>query len=280
MTSISFGRVIGRFFLGQHLGIDGDDTPDTCTLSEILETFEAWENFVKQAPYKTKQLFTMFETSDVHPDIIAAMKHFDKVIVPFDYLKDILVKNGVHAVALHFYTSDLIRSNPVVVPKVMKPGELIFLYVGTNDSRKNVTSLTKVFSKVYEGTNHVLIVKTNKVDGLTMSKNIIYVTEKISLAHLAELYNMCDYVMSFTRGEGVGLPMLEASYFNKPIIAHDQGVFGDVMKYVKVPWHILPSKEVPIDFTGVPEYLHKVFYKTWWEVDEEGAETVLKNLVN
>jgi len=44
--------------------------------------------------------------------------------------------------------------------------------VGTNDTRKNVTTLTKVFAKAMEGTKHLLIVKTNKDDGLTRSTNI------------------------------------------------------------------------------------------------------------
>ena len=81
-----YGKVFGRFFVEQDLGITCDDTPDTCTLSELVETFEAWSSFIQQVPFKVKQLFTMFETSDVHPDIIKCMKLFDRVIVPFDHL--------------------------------------------------------------------------------------------------------------------------------------------------------------------------------------------------
>lgn len=274
-----YGQVFGRFFLGQHIGITEDGTPDTFTLSELVETFESWETLVKRVPHKTKQLFTMFETSDVHPDIIKAMGVFDRIIVPFDYLKTILVRNGLHNVSsLNFYTSDLIRSKPTVVPKPIDKQKLVFLYVGTNDLRKNVTGLTRVFAKFSEGTNHKLIVKTDKTDNLTITPNITCITEKIPLDKLAGLYNICDYVISFTHGEGVGLPMVEASYFNKPVIAHNKGVFDDIIDFIKVPWHILPSKEIPIDLEKVPGFLQKVFYKTWWEVNEEGALEVLKNL--
>jgi len=278
-NKVGYGKVFGRFFLEQHLGITGDDTPDTCTLSEIVETFESWGQIVNQLPFKTKQLFTMFETSDVHPDIIKSMKVFDRVIVPFDYLKTILVGHGVNAVSINFYTSDLIRENPKVIPKQINHQRLIFLYVGTNDIRKNLISLTKVFARASEGTLHTLIVKTNITDGLTVSRNIMIVTEKLPLERLAGLYNICDYVISFTFGEGVGLPMVEASYFKKPIISHDQGVFVDVKDFVNVPWHVLPSKEIPIDLTNVPGFLKKVFYGTWWKVDEDLAYTALKNLM-
>ena len=225
-----YGRVFGRFFVEQDLGIAQDDTPDTCTLSELLETFEMWESFVRQVPFKTKQLFTMFETSDVHPDVLDAMKLFDRVIVPFEYLKNILVGHGVNATALGYYTSPLIRSSPVVVPHTHTHAP-VFLYIGTNDIRKNIVSLTRVFAKAAAGRSARLIVKTNRTNDLVESENIKYITERLSLERLAGLYNICDYVISFTHGEGVGLPMIEASYFGKPVIAHDQGVFQDVKKH-------------------------------------------------
>lgn len=275
-----FGKVIGRFFLEQHLGITTEDeTQDTTTISELVETFHFWPTWIGQIHTKHKFLYTMFETTDVHPDIIKSMKWFDKVIVPFDYLKNILEKHGVTCEATNFYTSDLIRMKPEVIPKTIDPLRKVFLYVGTNDTRKNVTTLTEVFAKATEGTDHCLVVKTDKLDGLTVSKNIRYVTDKIPLEKLASLYNLCDYVISFTRGEGVGLPMLEASYFNKPIIAHDQGVFTDIKKYVSVPWITLPSREIHISLDGVPSYLHQVFYGTWFEVDKEAALKIIKDIV-
>ena len=274
-----YGKVFGRFFLGQHLGIDEDDTPDTCTISELIETFESWESLVRKLPFKTKQLFTMFETSDVHPDIVRAMKVFDRVIVPFEYLRNILIRHGVNAISINFYTSDLIRMKPTVIPKKLDQTALTFLYVGTNDVRKNLVALTRVFSKATAGTSHRLIVKTNTIDNLVVSPNIHVKTGKVPLEILAGLYNMCDYVISFTRGEGVGLPMVEASYFGKPVIAHDQGVFFDVRDFVRVPWHVLKSKEVRVDTEQVPGFLKKVFHGTWWEVDEHAAYDVIKSLI-
>jgi glycosyltransferase involved in cell wall biosynthesis len=251
------------------------------TVSELVETFLLWSHWKNQlnGSFKKIKLFTMFETTDVHPGIIKSMKIFDEVVVPYDYLKEILVKHGVNAVSLNWYTSDLIRMKPFVVPKAMDKERKIFLYVGTNDKRKNVTTLTKVFAKAAEGTNHLLIVKTNKEDELTQTKNIQIITEKIPLERLASLYNLCDYVISFTRGEGVGLPMLEANYFGKPVICQDQGVFRDVKKEVKSGWITLPSKEIPIDLEGVPEFLHEVFYGTWFDVSEDSALDIIKNIM-
>ena len=273
---MKFGKIYGRFFLKQHLDQPDDDTPDLCTISELIETYPMWPQWVHQVPEGKVQLYTMFETSDVHPDIIEKMKVFDKVIVPFDYLKDILVKHGVKCEAVNWYTSPLVSKKPTVIPKTRNPEKIVFLYVGTNDVRKNTVNLVNTFVKVLEGTKHILIMKTNNVDGLIESPNIKFVTEKISLDELAGLYNICDYMVSFTRGEGVGLPMLEAQYFNKPVIAHDQGVFVHIKDS---SWITLPCKEVSINYTEVPEFLKKVFYGTWWEIDYEKTQELIISLI-
>ena len=273
---MKFGRICGRFFLKPHLRQPDDDTPDLCTISELIETYPMWQEWIRHVPEKKVQLYTMFETSDVHPDIIEEMKLFYKVIVPFDYLKDILVRHGVNCEAANFYTSPLVLDEPPVTPKKRNPEKLIFLYVGTNDVRKNTINLANTFAKALEGTEHRLIMKTNNRDGLIDSPNIKYVTDKISLDELAGLYNICDYVVSFTRGEGVGLPMLEAQYFKKPVIAHDQGVFVHIKDE---SWITLPSNEVPIDYTDVPPFLKRVFHGTWWEVDYEKAYELIMSLI-
>jgi len=273
---MKFGKIYGRFFLKQHLDQPDDDTPDLCTISELIETYPMWSQWIQQVPEKKVQLYTMFETSDVHPDIIEQMKLFERVIVPFDYLKDILVKHGVNCEAVNWYTSPLVTARPATIQKRKNPEKVVFLYVGTNDVRKNTVNLANTFAKALEGTKHLLIMKVNNRENLLDSPNIKYVTEKISTGELAGLYNICDYVVSFTRGEGVGLPMLEAQYFNKPVIAHDQGVFV----HIKDPsWITLPSREVPIDYTEVPGFLKKVFHGTWWEVDYEKAQEVIMSLI-
>jgi glycosyltransferase involved in cell wall biosynthesis len=271
-----FGKIIGRFYLKQDLGLEDDETLDTVTVSELIETFPLWPQWIQQLPQGKKQLFTMFETSDVHPDIIKNMKLFDKVIVPYEYLKNILTRHGVKCEALNWYTSPLIQNAPQVVQKREQKDKRVFLYIGTNDVRKNLVKLSETFKEVLEGTDHKLIVKTNKMDNLPASKNIKYITHRLSYGEMAGLYNMCDYVVSFSHGEGVGLPMLEAKYFGKPVISHDGGVLSTIKDDT---WIIIPHEEVPIDKTDVPNFLEKVFYGTWWEVETKGTLRILNNLI-
>jgi glycosyltransferase involved in cell wall biosynthesis len=271
-----FGKIVGRFYLKQDLDLEDDETLDTVTVSELIETFPLWPQWIQQLPQGKKQLFTMFETSDVHPDIIKNMKLFDKVIVPYEYLKNILTRHGVKCEALNWYTSPLIQNAPQVVQKREQKDKRVFLYIGTNDVRKNLVKLSETFKEVLEGTDHKLIVKTNKMDNLPASKNIKYITHRLSYGEMAGLYNMCDYVVSFSHGEGVGLPMLEAKYFGKPVISHDGGVLSTIKDDT---WIIIPHEEVPIDKTDVPNFLEKVFHGTWWEVETKGTLRILNNLI-
>lgn len=268
---MKFGKILGRFFLKPHLGLEDDDTENLVTISELIETYDAWPQWIESLPGKRVQLFTMFETSDVHPDIIEKMKLFDRVIVPYDYLKDILVRHGITAEAINWYTSPLIRSKPRVLEKKRNPDKLVFLYVGTNDIRKNVVKLTHAFKDL----KHTLIVKTNHKKDLPILENVKYITGHRDLQQMAGLYNICDYVISFSRGEGVGLPFLEAKYFNKPVISHDGGVLSTIKDD---SWIVLPSKEIEIDKTKVPFFLQKVFHGTWWEVDDSSFRDIIINI--
>lgn len=269
--TVELGKIVGRFYLRQDLGLqDESTTMDLITISELIETWPAWPRWIESLPGTRKQLFTMFETSDVHPKIVANMKLFDRVIVPYPYLRDILLRHGVTCVSLDWYTSPLIRAAPKVLEKP-KADHLVFLYVGTNDVRKNVQSLVRVFGKLGK---HELLVKTNTAIQ-DPPKNVTVITDRLDIEGMAALYNACDYVISFTRGEGVGLPMLEASYFGKPVVTHDGGVFSNI---IKDDWIVLPSKEVPVDHTDVPPFLREVFHGTWWDIDETEALRTLTDL--
>ena len=71
------------------------------------------------------------------------------------------------------------------------------------------------------------------------------------------------------------MPMVEGAYFGKPIIAHDQGVFRDIKNFIKTEWITLPSKEININYEEVPPFLQKVFYGTWWDIDEIKVKDIL-----
>jgi len=270
--TVKFGFIYGNHYLMNDLGFTNDNESNLITVSNLLETHVFWDKIISKFPNKTIQLFTMFETSDVHPDIIEKMKLFDKVIVPFDFQMNILKKHGVNCTCLNWYTSNIIRDFPRIEKKRNKSDRKVFLYVGNEycKIRKNLNKMIDVFGKVLEGTAHLLIVKVISNENLPKHANITYINEKLEKNEIIKLYNSCDYVVSFSRGEGVGLSLLEAEYFKKTLIAPKCGV----LKHRKIDnWIELPTKEVPID-------LNKVFHGCWDEVDEDKALEIIKNIVH
>ena len=272
-----FGKVCGRFFLTPELKITDDGEENTFTLSELVETYELWHTW---NPPGRKKLFTMFETSDIHPDIAQSMQHFDEVWVPFPYLRDILLRAGVqNAHSLNWWKSPLV---PKIRPQVKTNKGLVFLYVGTNDIRKNVAQLVDCFLKSRRN-DDLLILKTNKSDNIPIRKNIKIITNRLSDDELSNLYNDCDYVITFTKGEGVGLPLLEAFDHNKPIIATSAGLLNDTRNFLgpTCNWITLPHEEkiIGVDIINkLPSYLHKVFYGSWFVPKQEEAIEILRNL--
>jgi glycosyltransferase involved in cell wall biosynthesis len=261
----------GKTYMKKHFHQSDDDTLNTHTFSDYLENYNSWYNdFIKTLPlHSISQLYTTFYTSDVHPDIITEMKKFSRVIVPFEFQKEILYNRyQVCCKSLNYCTSELIQSKPEIVSKEKDTNRLVFLYVGKNSTRTNLNSLVDTFNKFSKGTNHRLIINTDKQGDIKDSDNIELLTDEVT----ASLYNSCDYVITFTRGEGTGVVILEANYFEKPIIAHDKGIFRDLKNFVNVPWYVLPTREVSISSSD------KTLRGTWWDVDCSKSIDILNSL--
>ena len=85
---MKFGKITGTTMYG----VQDDGHDGTFTLSEKLDTYKYWSSWL---PPGRRQLLTSFGTSSVHHDVIKAMDHFDAVIVPLQWHKDVLQKEGV-----------------------------------------------------------------------------------------------------------------------------------------------------------------------------------------
>jgi glycosyltransferase involved in cell wall biosynthesis len=259
------------------------------TFSTTLEWISSWHwtvERVKENDYKdcTLQLYVYFGTSDIHPHSVEFIKkNFDNVIVPFKYMKNILDKHEIKCEYSDWYTIPYLCDNSMVIPKQRNPEEIIFFYNDINNPVTNVINMAKVFSKALKGTKHFLIIRSNHLDNLVKSPNIKCSSERVDITEIIGTYNICDYVVSFSRDTSVYRPILEGKHFNKPIIAHDQGSYAEMKDE---NWITLPSKEVPVvnynDGKDTDENsfeFEKVFYGNWWEIDYEKAEEIIRKLV-
>lgn len=113
------------------------------------------------------------------------------------------------------------------------------LMVGTIEPRKGHDEILDAFEKLWlrgEPTNLVVVGKQGwKVDPLirrlqTHSENgkRLHWFEAASDEDLVAFYKNASGLIMASKGEGYGLPIVEAAYFNKPVLARDIPVFREV----------------------------------------------------
>lgn len=297
---MKIGKIYGRRFYKEHLGLDeGDGTPwqkcgeltepsDLCTISTDMDTYPTWTGWTETIKEIDGddckiQLYLSIDTSDIHPDIIKLMKElFVKVYVPYKYTESILTKHEINCEYLEWASQHRSSKELILPPKIKNPEEIIFMYSDLNDDRTDVVNMAKLFSKILKGTKHFLIIRSNKVDNIITGPNVKFSNELLCNNTMSKVYAICDYIVTFTKAPGVSNDILAAQYFNKPIIAHDKGSFKELKDS---SWITLASNEVHPKYTQTKIInkmdinYEKVFYGTWWEIDYEKAEETIRSLI-
>lgn len=113
------------------------------------------------------------------------------------------------------------------------------LYVGSIESRKNVSSLIKAFSELKKEKNipHILVIVgkegwggkkiLKEVDQLGI-RNEVRVTKYITRSDLALVYNAASVFVYPSLYEGFGLPILEAFSCGTPVITSSTSSCGEI----------------------------------------------------
>lgn len=178
-----------------------------------------------------------------------ALKHFylkfsKKIIAISNYLKDILPGTVQKNTEVIYNGSDH-------YPDHMDPGEaakfrrsigigendILLLYVGRlNPARqpyKGTAELVSIYRKIKAGTNLIKLMMVGYGDAEDRdcfeSQGIIsYI--KVPAAMMPLIYSACDIYVTATRWEGFNLPLSEAQYFGKPVIAYDCTAHPEIVR--------------------------------------------------
>lgn len=261
-----------------------------CTLSTGTYLYDTWQGYIDKIKEINNgcevQLYLSIDTTDIHPDIIRQIKkEITKVIVPSKYMKSILDKHEINCEYTNWYSRGYLYADHDYIPKQINKKEIIFYYSGLNSPITNLNNMVQVFDTALKGTDHFLILRTNFFENLLESPNIKYSDESVSAKNAVNLYNLCDYVVSFSRTSGLNRDILEAKSFNKPIISHDKGVFAELKddKWITLPANEeTPECDIPASTTASIDSdfdYKKAYYGKWWEIDCDAAIEIIKNLV-
>lgn len=251
------------------------------------------------------------ETTSCNPEWIENCNQMDLIVVPSTFTKQVLVNTGlsedkvkvVHEsypkVFDNVMTDDQSKINNYLDSIETKHNFLVLGQItGANSKsdRKNLFETIKAFISAYKDNKEVgLILKTNsgrntKIDKyrtINIIKNIINEVDKkefpkihflhgnLSESELYDLYTheKVSYLLTATRGEGYGLPLIEAARLNLPIIATGWSGHLDFLKlgnFTRLNYNLVDIDKSRVD--------NKIFMANtkWAEVPQGHLRLTLK----
>ena len=169
--------------------------------------------------------------SIVNADKIVAISQFTKTDIECYYKK--LCRNKVVVIYNYFN----FKKYPSAIGGIKK--EKLFILVCSSAVHKNTITVLKAFNLYCTagGTYNLVLVGALKKGTVAANyyeqlpaaiKERIVMYNKISNSLLAELYQKSSAYISASLFEGLGMPIVEAMYFNLPVILSDYPVFHEV----------------------------------------------------
>ncbi|MEX1026470.1 MAG: glycosyltransferase [Candidatus Paceibacterota bacterium] len=197
--------------------------------------------------------------------IVPLKEHVDEIWVPSHYVRRVYERSGIPAEKIQLipWGVDPEVFTPAAVPLLMPAGKTFhFLYVGGTVARKGFDRLLAAYLAEFCPEDDVCLV-VKDVGSKTAYRNanyqqeilaaqrdsaqpaILYLNRPLTGGQLASLYTACDCLVAPYRGEGFGLPILEAMACGTAPIVPVGGASDDFT--TEETAFLLPSLEVEVE---------------------------------
>lgn len=218
--------------------------PSIITIHDLLFKRVAW----LPKPLMRYQRELYIPVSIKHADKVIAISSFTAQDIEYFYPK---ISKGKVSVIRNYFNFKKFRSKPINTS-----GNYI-LAVSSNEYHKNLVTLIKAYAeycKMGGPLDFYLVGKLSddSVAGKEYSllnesiKNRIHFNVNITNDQLGELYQNAAFYVSASLFEGLGMPIVEAMYFNLPVLISDDKVFREVSLGLGEYFNPLDSHELAV----------------------------------
>lgn len=153
---------------------------------------------------------------------VAVVNTFDKLLVPSQWLADVLAPQlDIPVQAIRWGVDPAFTPDGERYPLPDSDGKTRVLWLGGTDPRHGFDVALKVLSLLPDTYHLVAKQSAHYPPALAAHPRLTIIREDLSVKQLASLYRACDVLLQSARGVGFSLPVLEAAACGLPVVASD-----------------------------------------------------------
>jgi glycosyltransferase involved in cell wall biosynthesis len=239
--------------------------------------------------------YTMFEANRAPAEWVARSKDHELVILPTESSRQAWIAGGMPPGRIRLCPLGI---DPVLYGVAIPPRKLPgrqhrtrFLNVSAYGPRKNLGGLLRAWKRATNrGDDAILLLKVGcyesnskealkrDLEGMEAAAPIQILHDLLSDADMPGLYAAATHYISLSHGEGWDLPMMEAAASGLKLIAPRHSAYLAYLDDSVAT--LLPSLEVPVEWTGDAATGELFRGANWWDPDEEAAVAAIRAAID